>query len=265
VSPLFHHRWRQRTSLLALGALAGDEAAAAQAHAQGCPACAEDLARLRQTLELAALDPLRRAEPPLGMPALLARVNARVDALARNESVPRLPQTPRVMRAAWLVPAGALAAGVAAFFMFRPASTPTAPTTPVIVSERRVAVPDEMLGRMERSVAREQTARYLDDAQDLLLTVTAPRPCARQTRRVDVGQEAERSRDLLARRAMLVGSGGEDVASVRPVLRDVEYVLREVASLPSCARERDLQAIQREVSRRNLMMKIDLMTRELKG
>jgi len=263
VSPLFHHRWRQRTSLLALGALAGDEAAAAQAHAEACPACAEDLARLRRTLELAALDPLRRAEPPLGMPALLARVNARVDALARNESA--LPQTPRVMRAAWLVPAGALAAGVAAFLMFRPASTPRAPAAPVIVAERPVAVPEEMLGRMERGVTREQTARYLDEAQDLLLTVTSSRPCARQTRRVDVGQEAERSRDLLARRAMLVGTGGEDVASVRPVLRDVEYVLREVASLPSCARERDLQAIQREMSRRNLMMKIDLMTRELKG
>ena len=258
MSPLFHHRWRQRTSLLALGALAGDEAAAAQAHAEGCLACAEDLARLRRTLELAALDPVRRAEPPLGMPALLARVNARLDAATQTKAG-------AAWRTGWLVPAGALAAGLAAFFMFRPASTPTAPTPPVIVAERRVAVPEEMLGRMERSVAREQTARYLDDAQDLLLTVTAPRPCARQTRRVDVGQEAERSRDLLARRAMLVGSGGEDVASVRPVLRDVEYVLREVASLPSCARERDLQAIQREVSRRNLLMKIDLMTRELKG
>jgi hypothetical protein len=62
-----------------------------------------------------------------------------------------------------------------------------------------------------------------------------------------------------------MGMAGEDVDSVRPVLRDVEYVLREVASLPSCAREKDLLAIQREVSRRNLLMKIDLMTRELKG
>jgi hypothetical protein len=123
-----------------------------------------------------------------------------------------------------------------------------------------------MLGRMERTVTREQTARYLDEAQDLLLTVTAPRPCARETRRVDVEQEAERSRELLARRALLVGTtGDDDVASARPVLRDVEYMLREVASLPSCAREQDLQAIQREMSRRNLMLKIDLMTRELKG
>ena len=118
---------------------------------------------------------------------------------------------------------------------------------------------------MERTVTRKQTARYLDDAQDLLLTVAAPHPCPRESKRVDVEDEARRSRELLARRALLVGTSGETVASARPVLRDVEYVLREMASLPSCARERDLQAIQREVSRRNLLMKIDLMTRELKG
>jgi hypothetical protein len=260
VSALFHRRRAQRTSLLALGALSGDEVAAARDHAETCPPCAADLARLRRTLELAALDPVHQAEPPLGVPALLARVNARLDEAAS-------PTSRFARRAAWLVPAGALAAGLAAFLMLRPSisTPPTAPTTRRIVAERPVAVSDEMLGRMERTVTREQTARYLDEAQDLLLTVTAPRRCARETRRVDVEQEAERSRALLARRALLVGTGGDDVLSVRPVLRDVEYVLREVASLPSCARERDLQAIQREVSRRNLLMKIDLMTRELKG
>jgi len=258
VSPLFHRRRAQRTSLLALGALSGDEAAAARDHAETCAACAADLARLRRTLDLVVLDPVRQAEPPLGVPALLARVNAKLDEAASSTS--RFAR-----RAAWLVPAGALAAGLAAFLMLRPSISTPPTATPVLVAERSVAVSDEMLGRMERTVTREQTARYLDEAQDLLLTVTSPRPCTRETRRVDVEQEAERSRELLARRAMLVGTGGDDVLSVRPVLRDVEYVLREVASLPSCARERDLQAIQREVSRRNLLMKIDLMTRELKG
>jgi hypothetical protein len=256
---LFHDRWRERTSLLALGALAGRGADEARAHVEGCGDCAEDLARLRRAVELAALDPLRTAEPPLGAPALLARVNARLDAAAA---------TPRgaAIRAAWLLPVGALAAGLAALLLWhRPPTPRSAAPAPAVVADRGVAVPDDVLGRMERAVTRKQTARYLDEAQDLLLTVAAPRPCPRQTRRVDVEQEAQRSRELLARRALLLGPSGEDVASVRPVLRDVEYVLREVASLPSCARERDLQAIQREVSRRNLLMKIDLMTRELKG
>jgi hypothetical protein len=255
----WHRGCRQRTSLLALGALERSEADEARDHVDRCPGCAEELARLRQALELAVLDPVRTAEPPLGVPALLARVNARLDADAAAR--PRLAR-----RAAWLLPAGALAAGLAILLLLRPARTPsTAPSTPAGMAQTQVAVPDDMLGRMERTVTRAQTARYLDEAQDLLLTVAAPRPCARQSRRVDVEQEAERSRELLARRALLVGTSGEDVASARPVLRDVEFVLREVASLPSCARERDLQAIQREVSRRNLLMKIDLMTSELKG
>jgi hypothetical protein len=253
---LFHRRWRERTSLLALGALEGREAEGARAHVAGCPECADDLARLGRAVELAALDPLRAAEPPIGVPALLTRVSARLD--AADAPSPRRPV------AAWLLPAGALAAGLAALLLYQPSARPPV-ASPAVVTEPPVAVPDDMLGRMERSVTRKQTARYLDEAQDLLLTVAASRPCARQSQRVDVEQEARRSRDLLARRVLLVGTSGDDVASVRPVLRDVEYVLREVASLPSCARERDLQAIQREVSRRNLLMKIDLMTRELKG
>ncbi|PYQ11880.1 MAG: hypothetical protein DMF80_20325 [Acidobacteria bacterium] len=253
----FHGRWRQRTSLLAMGALSGHEADDAQAHVSRCPACADELARLRRLRELAALDPLRRAEPPLGVSALLARVNARLDAEPARR--PRL--TGRI--GGWL-PAGALAASLLAALLLRPVSPPAASSPAPSAAAQVVTVPEQVLRRMERRVTREQTARYLDDAQDLLLTVTAPRPCPRQARRVDVEEEAERSRRLLARRALVIETG-EDVASVRPVLRDVEYVLREVASLPSCARERDLQAIQREVSRRNLLMKIDLMTRELKG
>jgi len=256
--PWRHRRWRRRTSLLALAALEGREADETRAHVDGCAGCAEELARLRKALELSALDPVRTAEPPLGLPALLARVNARLDEAAAAK--PRLGG-----RAAWLLPAGALAAGLAVFLLRSPHAPPTAPSTPAVVAPAQVAVPEDVLGRMERTVTRAQTARYLDEAQDLLLTVAAPRRCARQSRRVDVEQEAERSRELLARRALLVGTSGQDVASARPVLRDVEYVLREVASLPSCARERDLLAIQREVSRRNLLMKIDLMTRELKG
>ena len=258
MKPWRHRGWRRRTSLLALGALEGREADEARAHVDGCAGCAEELARLRPALELSALDPVRTAEPPLGLPALLARVNARLDDAAAGK--PRLGG-----RAAWLLPAGALAAGLAVFLLWPPHPPPTAPSTPAVGARAQVAVPEDVLGRMERTVTRAQTARYLDEAQDLLLTVAAPRRCARQSRRVDVEQEAERSRELLARRALLVGTSGQDVASARPVLRDVEYVLREVASLPSCARERDLEAIQREVSRMNLLMKIDLMTRELKG
>jgi hypothetical protein len=128
------------------------------------------------------------------------------------------------------------------------------------------AVPDDLLRRMEGHVAREQAARYLSEAQDVLVTVASrPRDCDREERRVDVAEEARRSRELLSRRALLVETGRDEIAGARGVLEDVDEVLREVASLPSCARAGELAVIHRAIEQRRLLMKIDLMTQELAG
>ena len=151
-----------------------------------------------------------------------------------------------------------------------PASTPLPPPAPGpavghLVPEPEIAVSDEALERMERTMARERTARYLDEAQDVLVTVSgAPRRCDRKTQHVDMGDETRRSRELLARRASL-DLDGSAALSAGPVLDDVEKVLREVASLENCARRRDVEAIHRHVSRERLLMKMELMTRELAG
>jgi hypothetical protein len=115
-------------------------------------------------------------------------------------------------------------------------------------------------------VARDSAARYLDEAQDLLVTVSAhPADCEEEHGRIDVEQEARRSRELLERRALMVELGGDEVASAQPLLDDVEELLREVAALPACVRADSLAAIHRQMERRNVLMKIDLMTRELRG
>jgi hypothetical protein len=51
----------------------------------------------------------------------------------------------------------------------------------------------------------------------------------------------------------------------RDVFDDVEEMLREVAALDACARPQDLEVIRGEIARRRLLMKIDLVTRELQG
>jgi hypothetical protein len=125
---------------------------------------------------------------------------------------------------------------------------------------------EELLRRMERSLAREQAARYLTEAQDVLVTVAAgPPPCPKTRETIEVEDEAQRSRDLLARRALLVELGRDEVASAQPVLAEVEEMLREVAALPSCVRPGRLQELGRQMEQRRLLMKIDLMTRELVG
>src|SRR6185295_16364702 len=124
----------------------------------------------------------------------------------------------------------------------------------------------DALDRLERTLARERAARYLAQAQDVLVNVAAaPRNCVRAGQRVEMGEEAQRSRELLAERALVVDIEGSAVAGARPVLEDVEQVLREVATLPDCAHRRDLEAIHKDMERRRLLMKIDLMTRELVG
>jgi hypothetical protein len=89
--------------------------------------------------------------------------------------------------------------------------------------------------------------------------------CDREDERLDVGRAPERSRELLERRALVVGGGGEAVASARGVLDEVELALREVAVLPSCVKRGDVERLRQQVERRQLLMRIRLMTRELEG
>jgi hypothetical protein len=244
---LFHGSWRRRVSLLAAGALEGVEAAATRAHADGCAACREELSALDAVLQLVAAD-------------LLARVEARIDARERARAAGSAQPT---LAWRWVLrplPA-ALAVGLALLALSRPASLPPAPPVPT-----ELTVPDDLLRRLEANLAREQAVRYLNEAQDVLLTMAAkPQDCDRKQGRVDVGQQARRSRELLAGRALLVEIDRDEMAPARPVLEDVERLLREVAALESCARSGEIEAIHRQIQERRLLMKIDLMTRELAG
>ena len=256
---LFHGRWRREISLLAADALGGDERAAAERHAAACAECAADLAALRAVLATAAGDDACAAEPPVDVQWLKARVAARLEG-AQAAPVRRR----RALE--WL--SAAAAAGVVVAVLWnsatisrverpRAAATSPAPT--------QVAVSGEALDRIERTLARERAARYLDEAQDVLVTVSgAPRRCHREDQHVDMAEESRRSRELLARRAALDLDGSAEMAA-GPVLDDVEKVLRDVASLEGCARRRDVEAIHREVERERLMMRIDLTARELAG
>jgi hypothetical protein len=241
---LFHRRWERRTSLLAAGVLDEDERMSTLGHLEGCAECRGRMESTRRALEVLARDPLPAEEPRLGLPALVARVQGRLDEGAGP-------------RRLWPVPLAAAAAMIFALLWLRlpPVAAPPSPPPSAVLDPA-------VLRRMERNVAREQAVRYLNEAQDLLVTVAAAPPkCDRGPRRVDVAEEARRSRELLARRALMVDL--HEVASARPVLDDVENILREVAALQSCARAAELEAITREMERRRLLMKIDLMTREL--
>ena len=254
---LFHGRWGRRVDLLAAGALGAAEQADMQAHLEACAACRAELAEARELIALVERDPVRGAEPEVPLGALVARVQARLAEAERSA-------TPRT----WPKLALPLAAAVAVALIVLIGSWPTTrpPHVPPPSVRPQAAVSEEALRRLEASVARANAVRYLSEAQDVLVTVAAvPLRCDRKRAHVDVGEEARRSRELLTRRALLVDTDRDQMAGARPVLEDVSDALREVAALDPCARPEDLEAIQQRMARRRLLMKIDLMTRELQG
>jgi hypothetical protein len=264
-----HLRLRRLVPLLAADALTGKERVRVLAHATACGRCRaeyeETTALLRRLGEDSLRAEVRRAESPVPLPVLLARVEAGIDrALAHPP--PRAVGHGGVGRWSMLAAALVLAvAGPAAVRRMKSREPERALPAPE-VAELAPEVSAEALTRLERNVAREQTARYLNEAQDVLATVaSAPRDCLKSERRVDVEAESRRSRELLARRALLLDANEGAVAGAQPVLDDVEQILREVASMDACARFHDVERLRGEIERRQLLMKVRLMQRELLG
>lgn len=244
-----HEAWRRDVVDEALGLLGADRRADVRRHLEGCAQCREEQEGVRRALAAADGDPMPRSEPSVDLPSLVARVHAELD--RRLAVRPR----PRFGLAKYWIPAAVAAALVVMMLRARP-EPPVADA----------AVPGRALRQMERTVNREQTVLYLQDAQGLFVSVTTALPrCERAPERRQAGPEARRSRDLLARRRLLVDFEAEHLAAARPLLEDVDHLLGRVAALDPCAQPGELQAITRRMAEKRLLMKMDLMARELMG
>ena len=264
IRSLSHLRFHRRVALLAAGVLEGREREQTRAHVDSCPRCRRELGELAAVVSAIESDPLRSAEPELPLSVLVDRVDRQIDRAAVPAPAPAVGWRLALPAAAVVLALALLGPGLASRFQ---AEAPMpAPARAAVTSAPAAAVSAELLDRLDRNTAREHTARYLSEAQDVLLAVAATEAdCVRDEDRLDVGEAPDRSRDLLARRALLVEGRPEAVASARAVLDDVEMALREVADLPSCVRRRDVQRLSQDVERRRLHMRIRLMTRELEG
>jgi hypothetical protein len=259
---LEHLRTRRLVSLLAAGVLDGEERERARRHVGRCPRCRAEHDALLEVVRAIESDPLRAAGPD---------VSARVFAAQVERAVDRALLTP-ARRPRWFLVALPAAAAVVAVSVLapavvshlRPAPAPT--LAPIPRPSADGPGTEEALARIERTLAREHAARYLADASDVLVAVAASADdCDRTEDRLDMGEAPERSRALLEKRRLVVDADGEAVASAQGVLDDVELALREVSSLPSCVKRRDVERVRRQVADRQLLMRIRLMTRELEG
>jgi hypothetical protein len=273
---LFHGRWQEQMALLASGALGGEERHEAEAHRDGCAECGREFTELRSVVEALGADPVREEPFPIALSALESRVFARLAEEPLRES-PTKGQAPVPHRLTWIAAAAAMVTLAVVSLQWLPrlrtggerpvaATSQKPPITETSTLPEPVMVSEDTLLRLERNLARQRTARYLSEAEDVLVTVAAaPARCPRGKERIDMADQARRSRELLARRSLLVDGDAESTSQTQALLDDVEQVLRDVAALPACARSHDLDAINRDLSRRRLLMKIDLMTQELQG
>lgn len=264
---LLHFTTRRLLSLHAEGLLHGSEAARVDARIASCASCRREFEGLAAVVRTLRADDALRAEPPIPTGALAARIRARL----REESA-----APLVAAAAEPSRAFAFgAAGVAVLALALLARQSTRPTPPDDaargVSIGAPAAPDDEAAfyeRLEREQVRVSAARYLAEAQDVLVHVAALSDDCLQhdaSEHGSLSREAEKSRDLLLLRAHLTPEHQESLAAARSVIEDVEGVLREVAELPRCTRREELDAIRRSLDRKKLLMKIDLVSQELAG
>ena len=256
-----HRRLHRRVSLLAAGLVSAHDEAEVRAHLQTCARCRAEHEELRAVVATLASDPVRTAEPGIAASVLASRV---LEAVRRTEPSPSPTR--------WWLAALPAAAALAAVAFLAPGladrfrTAPQVALAPIPPAEASQLLSDDALARIERNLAREQAARYLNEAGDVLVSVAASGvDCERADGSLDVGAAPERSRELLEKRRLVVDSGGEAVASAQSVLDDVELALRQVAELPSCVKRRDVELVQKDVEERQLLMRIRLMTRELEG
>ena len=270
---LGHFLYRDRVGLLAAGVLDPVEAARVSGHVANCHSCLLELEALKRTTEALRVDAALDRPLPISSEALRTRVFARIH--AAPQSAPSGPAFSFVTAfgAAALVGVGLLV-GILATRMMTPRDTPAGVAVvaldPGVGAPADTAAPDTALNdaafyeRLENTQVRANAARYLADAQDILVQVRAAADCPDSPQdSVDVAREAQTSRKLLRRRAALVSGSGATLMAAQGVLEEVEGLLQQVADLPRCTRRSDVDAIARKVDSKNLLMKIDLVAQEL--
>ena len=119
------------------------------------------------------------------------------------------------------------------------------------------------LRRMESQYAREATARYLNECQDLLLNlVRAEQDCEGDGH--DVSAEVTRARELLQRKRMLDAElRAPDVARAKELCDELENLLVNLSTSDDCESRDKLQLMQRFIRKEQLFLRIDLLTSEL--
>ena len=256
------------------GALSAGEEATLARHLSSCAGCAKEWEALRRMLDAAGPANVFPRESEVDWEVFARAVVARARAAASREAITpgavvgrrRFLPNPNAAAGLW---AGLAAAAlvIATLWTLSPTlrrrdggdGSPRPPERLTAESARASA------REIEDRLARRSAARYLSDSRALLMSlVQAPARCRKPGGGLDMSLEAERSRQLLRRKNLYEG----DLDSLRDqrlagLLRQLEPVLMQVASLQDCAPAGQIRELRDQIEQRQFLLHIDLVTRDL--
>ncbi len=120
---------------------------------------------------------------------------------------------------------------------------------------------------MQDRLARRGAARYLRDSRAVLVNLVGPAaPCRKAGGQYDITLEKEKSRQLLRRMNLYEGGlGALEDQRLSTLVRQLESVLMQVAALDDCASARQIHDLREQIETRQILLRIDLVTREMEG
>jgi len=182
--------------------------------------------------------------------------NRLVASLTRPMTVSFNPVAAAAMTVVLLVGAGYLG------YRFMPAGVPQgeSPRPQMTV----LLVPEESLNQLTVNLARDNTARYLDETKAVLLTLMDV-PIGCDDENVDITAERERAMELL-RRQRLVATELDRFPLMRAqeVTTDLQQILLEISSLADCTKDENIQTLRDVIEKRQILVRMELLKQELK-
>ncbi len=271
---------RDRMTLLYYGALAPADKAGLLRHVDSCRSCALEWDTIRRCLDAAAPETVfpREAEVDWREFTRVAVVRARAAEAAGPGTAPASGRgrLSLAWAAAFPVPARfavlATAALVAALLWnawLRPGGTRGGGpgSSDSGIGGQPLASLLESAHAMQDRLARRGAVRYLSDSRVLLVNLVGPAaPCRKASGQYDITLEKEKSRQLLRRKNLYEGGlGALQDQRLATLVRQLESVLMQVAALDDCASARQIHDLREQIETRQILLRIDLVTREMEG
>lgn len=234
---------RELLVLFAEGELGPHERLRVETHLVECAACREEASRI-ETVRSALSDP-----------ELFAAAGADWDALPSRLAEQARQSAPRSWgRNHWLALAASLLIVCSLLLLLR-RETPR----PAATAQGN----DAFLRQMETVYAREATARYLAECQDLLLEIVRVEPSCEGNKR-DVALEVSQARELVRRKRLLEPQLQlPAVSRARDLCDDLDSLLVDFSTAAQCESRDNLRAIERTIEREQLMLRINLLKTEM--